>query len=116
VVQDAEADDAHRQRDPGIDHHPQPSYRTRNRLSPFSQAIVRSTTQRTFSNPLPCGTRLLPINKEGSLLVDLIESIIPATRDDNVRSLIGVFFQVAQEYRDTRSRWLASDPERTFLI
>ena len=34
---------------------PSRSYRTRIRRSPFSQLIVRSTTQRTFPSPLPCG-------------------------------------------------------------
>ena len=33
---------------------PRRSYRTRGRRGPFSQPIVRSTTQRTF-NPLPLG-------------------------------------------------------------
>ena len=34
---------------------PSRSYRTRNRRSPLSQLIVRSTTQRTLPSPLPCG-------------------------------------------------------------
>ena len=34
---------------------PSRSYRTRNRRSPLSQLIVRSTTQRTLPRPLPCG-------------------------------------------------------------
>lgn len=38
-----------------------PSYRSRSRRSPFSQVIVRSTTQRTFPRPLPCGVRRLPM-------------------------------------------------------
>ena len=34
---------------------PSRSSRTRDRLSPFCQLIVRSTTQRTLPDPLPCG-------------------------------------------------------------
>lgn len=38
---------------------PSRSHPTRSRRRPFSQAIVRSTTQRTFPSPLPCGVRRL---------------------------------------------------------
>ena len=36
---------------------PRRSYRTRSRRRPFSQLIVRSTTQRTLPSPLPLGVR-----------------------------------------------------------
>jgi hypothetical protein len=38
---------------------PSRSYRTRDRRSPFSQPIVRATTQRTFPGPLLRSVRLM---------------------------------------------------------
>ncbi len=56
---------------------PRRSYLTRIRRSPFNQLIVRSTTQRTFPSPLPCGVRRLamcgsiPSQRGGALVASL---------------------------------------------
>src|SRR3954469_5310674 len=56
---------------------PSRSYRTRSRRRPLTQPIVRSTTQRTFPSPLPCGVfRLamcgsIPSHRRNALVASL---------------------------------------------
>ena len=63
MMQDAEADDAGGQLVQASMITPSRSYRTRNRRSPFSHLIVRSTTQRTLPSPKRAAAKRAPAKK-----------------------------------------------------
>ena len=74
------------------------------------------TKKRTLARLVTITCGLIIYQKEERLLVDLIELIVSATGEDNVRSVNGVFLEVTRKSLATWSGWLGSDPMRTFSI